>query len=143
MEKGYYETCGIPKGEPRKRTKARRKRVHADRVAEIRAYVFARERNICRCCRARAAESMHELRPKSLRGKVSKTNSVAVCGDGVQGCHGFLQRHEIVCYLTMPVAGAEDLLLFQPRATAASEWMKLRAGQMLQSAPMRDMEAMC
>lgn len=62
---------------------------------KIRAFVFDREQDICRCCRLRRADSMHELRFRSLGGKVSKRNSVAVCGSGTTGCHGFLQSWQI------------------------------------------------
>lgn len=84
-----------PKPKTRKQLKARKKRQAAKEIRAVRAYVFERERGICRCCGWMPAESMHELRPRSLGGKVSRDNSVAVCGDGVRGCHGKLQRHEI------------------------------------------------
>jgi hypothetical protein len=130
----------VCKPEPRKRTKARKVRVRRDRTAEIRAYVFARERDICRCCRMRAAESMHELRPKSLRGRVSRTNSVAVCGDGVRGCHGFLQRHEIS--FTAGIEGAEGPLLFTPEKLSAAEWLHIGTDKRLLSEPMRSLEVL-
>lgn len=38
---------------------------------------------------------MHEIVPRSLGGAVSRDNSVALCGDGVRGCHGKVQRHEL------------------------------------------------
>src|SRR3954451_3813241 len=101
-----------PKPEPRKRTKARKVRVSRAAVRDVRAYVFAREREICRCCRFRPAESMHELRPRSLRGKVSRTNSVAVCGSGTTGCHGYLQANEIRWHGDW--RGAEGTLMFVP-----------------------------
>lgn len=63
-----------PKPEPRKRTKARAKRQKGNREAEVRVYVFARERDICRCCRKRRADSRHELRFRSLGGKVTRQN---------------------------------------------------------------------
>lgn len=138
MSEDYYRTCGIPKPEPRKRSKAREKRQQAKDASGVRAYVFARERDICRCCRSRRAESRHELRFRSLGGKVTKANCVAVCGDGVQGCHGFLQRNEIT-YVAWG-NGAEDSLTFQPMTARAREWMKLADGQVLLSAPMRDCE---
>jgi hypothetical protein len=71
-----------PKPEPRKRTKARKVRVSRAAVRDVRAYVFARERDICRICRKRPATSMHELQFRSCGGRVSKRNSVAACGDG-------------------------------------------------------------
>jgi hypothetical protein len=90
-----YSLLPLSKPEPRKRTKARKVRVSRAAVRDVRAYVFARERDICRCCRCRPATSMHELQFRSCGGRVSKRNSVAACGDGVSGCHGFAQRHEI------------------------------------------------
>ena len=102
-------------------------------TGKIRAYIFEREEHICRCCRIRAAASMHELLFRSLGGKVSKRNSVAVCGDGVQGCHGFLQRHAIA-YRT-GVEGAEGLVEFQPRSDQAAEWMRVTVDQWVASLP--------
>lgn len=46
-------------------------------------------------------------------------NSVAVCGDGVRGCHGLLQRHELDWD-----GDAEAILLFAPRSPAAKRWME-------------------
>lgn len=140
----FYQTCAIPKPKPREKKAPTRIRRHAkapeerDRIAAIRDYVFARERGRCRCCRCRMAQSMHELRPRSLRGKVSKTNSIAVCGDGVRGCHGFLQRHEIT--FDSADAKAEATLYFMPRTEAARTWMKLGQSHGLESKPMREME---
>ena len=130
---------GISKGEPRKRTKARAKRVHRGDVAEVRVYVFGRERNVCRCCRFRAAQSMHELRARSVGGKVSKRNSVAVCGDGVLGCHGFLQRHEIDVW-TEDVQLAEGTLTFTPTTERAAEFLRIKLGEDIESPPMLAME---
>lgn len=128
----------IAKPEPRKRTKARKLRVHRGNVTEVRAYVFARERNLCRCCRFRSAESMHELRPKSLRGRVSKTNSVALCGSGTTGCHGFCQTHAIQARYAAD--GAEGAVHFYPTTRAAADWMRLVIGEVIESLPMREME---
>lgn len=100
---------------------------------KIRAYVFEREQGICRCCRLRKLESMHELRFRSLGGKVSKRNSVGVCGDGVRGCHGFLQRLEIA-YVN-DAEGAEGLLQFSPSSKAASDWMRVPAFTFVCSLP--------
>lgn len=97
---------------------------------KIRDYVFEREQGICRCCRIRKAESMHELRFRSLGGKVSKRNSVAVCGDGVQRCHGFLQRNEIDW-----CGNAEEQLSFQPNSKAAADWMRIKLGLWVVSMP--------
>lgn len=135
-----YSKLAQPKGPSRKKLKAKQARVHRGNVTEVRAYVFGRERNICRCCRFRPAESMHELTPKSLGGKVSKTNSVALCGDGVSGCHGFLQRHEIDwCEWTLS-GSAEEALYFHAATRAAADWMRVKQGHILESLPMLAME---
>lgn len=97
---------------------------------KIRAYVFAREQEICRCCRLRRAESMHELRFRSLGGKVSKRNSIAVCGTGTTGCHGFLQAWQISW-----VGDAQDLLQFRAKTEVAAEWMRVSVDQWIASMP--------
>lgn len=129
---------GIPKPEPRKRTKRRAKREKADRITEMRLYVFARERNLCRCCRLRPAESMHEIRPRSLGGKVSKTNSIALCGSGTTGCHGFCQTHQIAVFCLS--VGAEGDVLFRPDSRAAAEWLRIKVGAEIITPPFRDID---
>ena len=136
----YYQSCGISKGEPRKRTKARKKRVHRGDVAEVRVYVFGREREICRCCRFRVAESMHELRFKSLGGKVSRRNSVAVCGSGTTGCHGYLQEHDIDWDEMDENRRAEATLHFIPVTEYAAEWLRIKLGESIESPVMFEME---
>jgi hypothetical protein len=127
-----------PKPEPRKRVKARERRSFADHVKAVRDYVFGRERGTCRCCRARAAESMHELVFRSLGGKVSRKNSVAVCGDGVRGCHGLLQRHEVIH--GAGVLGAESTLMFTPVTLRAADYMRINKNETIVSPPMRETE---
>lgn len=46
-------------------------------------------------------------------------NSIAVCGDGVRGCHGFLQRHDVDWE-----GDAEGDLIFTPVSPAAQRWMQ-------------------
>jgi len=116
---------GIGKGEPRTRTKGRKKRQRRQTTTDVRTYVFARERNICRCCRFRPADSMHELRPRSVGGKVSRRNSIAVCGDGVRGCHGLLQRKAITFGWAVEI-GAEGNLHFVAETPTAAEWLRVR-----------------
>lgn len=128
-----------PKPEPMKRTKARKARQKLTNTHEVRAYVFARERDICRCCRCRPAHSMHEMRPKSLGGRVSKRNSVAVCGSGSSMCHGFLQAYQIVWDMD-PEIGAEGRIIFTPKSERAAEHMKIKFGESILSRPMRDVE---
>lgn len=135
-----WHKLAIPKPEPRARTKRRAKRIKADRITEVRLYVFARERNLCRCCRLRPAESMHEIRARSLGGKISKVNSVALCGSGTTGCHGFCQTHQITVAVG-PVAGAEGRIYFRPESRAAAEWLRLTMSQYIASDPMRESEA--
>jgi len=68
---------------------------------EVREAVFTRDQGICRCCRAHATE-MHELKFRSLGGKRSLHNSIAVCTSlsGGNNCHSMLQHlvitHEFV-----------------------------------------------
>lgn len=130
-----------PKPETRARVKRRQQHVTRKATTDVRTYVFARERNLCRCCRWRAAESMHELRPRSLRGKVSRTNSVAVCGSGTTGCHGHLQAYRIRVAENAPTHwNAELPLSFQAQTVAAAEWMRVRVGAWIESPTMREME---
>lgn len=128
----------LVKPESRRRIQGRKKRQQSKVTKDVRAYVFARERNLCRICRLRPAESMHELRFRSLGGKVSRMNSVAVCGDGVRGCHGFAQRNEISYrFFDDDVSiGAEGDIDFKPLTAAAAEWLKCRVGHVIESPPM-------
>lgn len=99
----------------------------------IRDYVFEREQGICRCCRIRKAESMHELKSRGAGGKVSKRNSVAVCGRLVGTepcCHTFLQIDEIDWS-----GNAEEQLSFQPNSKRAAEWMRIKLGLWVVSMP--------
>lgn len=102
-------------------------------VGAIREYVFEREQGICRCCRIRKAESMHELKFRSLGGKVSKRNSVAVCGQlvGVEpSCHTFLQQNQIDWW-----GDAEDMLGFRPLTAPAADWMRVAIHRRVCSMP--------
>lgn len=135
----YYQHCKLAKPEPRKRIQGREKRAQRDKTTEIRIYVFARERDLCRCCRIHPAESMNEEPPRSCGGKISKRDSMAVCGDGVRRCHGFITRNEIL--IERGPFGAEDVLWFTPKTQAAADWMRIAVGYRLESAPMRAVEA--
>ncbi len=130
----------FPKPERRKRTKARKVRAKRRDAADVRVYVFGRERDLCRCCRKRRAQSLHELQFRSQGGKVSKRNSVAVCGDGVRGCHGFLQRHEIEWEEHNAIRRAEGTLTFFPLSMSAAEWLGIRRGTKLESPVMQETE---
>lgn len=130
---------GFPKPEPRKRVKAREKRSYADHVKAVRDYVFGRERGICRCCRARAAQSMHELVFKSLGGKVQRKNSVAVCGElgnDIEFCHGLLQAHQII--FGAGQRGAESTLTFTPTTQRAADHLRVKIGESIVSPLMRE-----
>ena len=133
------DTPSAPKPEKRSTTVRRHRRATAERTAAVRAFVFGRERGICRCCRRRPADSMHELRPRSLGGLISHKNSVAVCGSGTTGCHGMLQARRI----TYTHGGdlAQGVLWFIPKDQPAAEWMRIALGQTIESAPMRDLDA--
>ncbi len=130
----YYQTCALPKGEPRKRRKGREKRQKVKSVHEVRAYVEARERGVCRICRARRGESMHELRFRSLGGKVSRRNSVWVCGSGTTGCHGLAQSLQVK-YDMGPPEGAEGSITFTPCTALAADWLKVKVGESILSEP--------
>lgn len=136
---------GQPLWKPERGTKAREKRkARRTRSATgkvVREYVFARERNLCRVTRFLPAVSMHELRPRSLGGRVSRRNSVAVHGDGVNGIHGLLQRHEITYVFETPELGAEGTVIFTAQTSAAAELMKVRLGESIASRPMVQVEA--
>lgn len=136
----FYSSCAIPKPyrapKPPRRIRVKAKpQAERDHVTEVRDYVRGRERGRCRCCRKRPGESMHELRPRSLGGKVSRTNSVWVCGDGVRGCHGLLQRREV--RVLQSHGGAEHTLIFEPTTRAAEDWLGIKIGDCLISDPMR------
>lgn len=131
----YYQTCGTPKPEPRRKSKRRAQRIYGDYVAEVRCFVFGRERNICRICRIRRADSMHELVFRSQGGKVSRVNSIAVCGSGTTGCHGLIHSRQINVLSTAHV-GAQGVLTFTPVTERAAEWMRVALNQSIESAPM-------
>jgi hypothetical protein len=104
------------------RGRRRRKQAQFKRSRTTRALVFEREQHKCRVCRLRRADTMHELIPRSIGGKACLSNSVAVCGDGTRGCHGFCQRYEIVYQGSLE--GAEGTLYFTPVTPAAAVWMR-------------------
>ena len=129
----------LSKPERRQKSKARLERVRVKGVHEVRMYVFARERYRCRCCRLRTANSMHEIQFRSRGGKVSRKNSIAVCGDGVNACHGFLQRHEITVFIGFD--GAEGDLKFTPTTQQSADWMRVKVGETVESPTMFQVEA--
>lgn len=120
----------------------RKPKAERDAIAETRVFVFGRERGICRCCRRRRAESVHELRFRSLGGKVNKRNSVAVCGSlvGVEpSCHTYLQANQITYE---PRDGANGTLYFTPTDQKRADWLRIKVGERIESAPMSHYEEM-
>jgi hypothetical protein len=80
--------------------RATRRRAQLVKERGIKDQVLERDGWACRVC-GRRAESVHEIKPKGMGGSrtaVSLENSIAVCGDGVRGCHGKLQRYEVRVY---------------------------------------------
>lgn len=138
MAIGYGVECQKPT--PRKKVKRREERLKSEKDAKVREYCMGRERGICRCCRLRDAESRHELRFRSLGGKVSKQNCVMVCGDGVNGCHGHLQGHRITYGFEDESLGAQSTVIFTPKGSRAAEWMRIAVGQQIVSPVMRVIE---
>lgn len=102
----------FPKGRTQREARETKREQARDRTEAVRRHVMGRERGECRCCREffdrlRPAQSMHEIRFRSLGGLPSPENSIAVCGSGTTGCHGLLQRHAILVEVASP-RGAED-----------------------------------
>jgi len=88
-----------PNLKPLPRILERKAKVNASAREEkrIKAAVKARDGGCCRVCGKRG-ESVHEIDPKGMGGSktaVRLDNCITVCGDGVRGCHGRLQRCEI------------------------------------------------
>lgn len=138
----HYQHCGIPKPEPRKKVKGRKLRAGKKNSDTVRDYIMGRERQLCRCCRIREAQSMHELRFKSLGGKVSRQNSIGTCGQLVgsePSCHTYLQANQIA-YEMDPDVGAEGVIVFTPKTQTAADWMRVALGERLISPPMHQVE---
>jgi hypothetical protein len=137
----YYSTCAIKKFDPDREADARRAdRFESEREKRVRIYVFARERDLCRVCRIRQAESRHELRFRSLGGKITRENCVACCGSGTTGCHGYLQANAIGYDFETPARGAEGTIYFPVKTEAAAEWLKVLRGHILVSPVMVETE---
>ena len=87
-------STACPKPPPRVLEKAKRaKAIEAERIAVKRA-VWQRDKATCRVC-GKPAEEMHELRFRSLGGRRSLENSIAVCTWRGHNCHRLLQSHAI------------------------------------------------
>lgn len=107
----------IDKGPTRAEEKQQRDAAEAAEAKANRLQVLGREKGECRCCREffdrlRAAQSVHEIRFRSLGGKRTTENSIAVCGSGTTGCHGMLQQLKILVDKLTP-AGADGPLRFK------------------------------
>ncbi len=136
MAVGYGQPA--PKPEPRARTKRRQERIQGDQDALVRVFVFGRERGICRVCRVRMAESRHELVPRSLGGKVTKRNCIAICGvivGAAPSCHTYLQSRQIQ-WMQREHDGAQGPLTFTPITREAADWLKVAIGHSILSEPM-------
>lgn len=59
-----------------------------------RAVVYARSGGRCELC-GRPAESWSHRRAAGQGGKWAPSNGLHLCGDGVRGCHGWLEAHPI------------------------------------------------
>lgn len=141
MAWGYGIACPKPTRAARDKADRKLDRLASDRAAKIRAYVKGREREVCRCCRIRDGESSHELRFKSLGGKVSRTNTVYVCGQLVgstPSCHTYLQLNQID--YDVDERGAEGPILFTPKTRVAAEWLKVKLGEQIVSPVMLETE---
>jgi hypothetical protein len=140
LRRWYREDAGIKKPEAQQTSDERELRQETEKEKRVRTYVFARERNIDRVTRFLPAHSRHELRFRSLGGKVTRENCVAVNGDGVNGTHGLLQRNEISYAFENPALGAEGTIYFTARTHAAAEMMRIGIGETIVSPPMSETE---
>lgn len=61
--------------------------------SRTRALVAERSGGWCEICGVMRAESVHHRRKRSQGGPWSASNCVHVCGDGVRGCHGWVEHH--------------------------------------------------
>lgn len=91
---------------------------------EIKTLVFTRDKGQCRVCGGHAHE-MHELRFRSLGGKRSLVNSIAVCtgmGNG-KNCHRLLQT--LVIDYAAGARGANGAIRF---TRGGKSWISLPPG---------------
>lgn len=97
---------------PRVVEKAERDKAIERHRRTVKAAVFARDHGCCRVC-GRKAYEMHELRFRSLLGKRSLENSIAVCDFRGNNCHWLLQRHIISYAFVDQDAGANGVIVFE------------------------------
>ena len=93
---------GFPKPVSRLLSKLVRQRKQRSLSAAVKRAVQERDDHTCRVCGKRS-QSVHEMRPVSIGGEVALKNCIAVCGSGTTGCHGKLQRHELI-----PIGGSAN-----------------------------------
>lgn len=77
----------LPKVQPR------RPKVKNPGESRTRQLVAARSGGWCEACGAARSASVHHRRKRSQGGPWSASNCVAVCGDGVRGCHGWAEHN--------------------------------------------------
>jgi hypothetical protein len=114
VEPGYVSIAA------HKRAKKATRRAH---ITGVRGQLFPTDHApLCVCCLGRRAQSMHEIRSAGAVGSrlkaVSLDNSVPVCGSGTTGCHGHLQKHQIIAVMVEGVR-TYDLNPRYPSAAAA------------------------
>jgi hypothetical protein len=102
----------FPKGQTRPEAKAAKRQIEENIRRAVKREVFQREQGKCRCCGGPAQE-LHELRFRSLGGKRSLKNSIAVCNYRGKNCHRLLQVHVIKVELLNHILGANAPLLFR------------------------------
>lgn len=129
-----------PKG-PTARARAAKRRRQLAKETKIKNKVRVLDGPVCRCCLQRAAESVHEIKPKGMGGNphaVSLENSVHVCGSGTTGCHGHLQAHciKVTAYRRPddPI-NAREGLTFTPMTGCVADWMGVAFGGSISSQP--------
>lgn len=61
---------------------------------EARRIVYARSGGLCELCGHRA-ESWSHRRASGQGGEWAASNGLHLCGDGVRGCHGWLEAHPL------------------------------------------------
>lgn len=131
--------CPKPKRGSHGLPRRRRRRLTAENTGTVHDYVFARERNLCRVT-GWPAHSMHELRSAGAVGSRLKAttpeNSIAVHGDGVNGVHGLLQRHEIAWD-----GNGEKAVVFTIASRAAAKLLSRTVGDQILSVAGRIPEA--
>lgn len=84
----------FPKPTPRVLVKAAKAKATEQQRRSVKRQVFDRDGGKCRVCGGPATE-MHELQFRSLLGKRSLENSIAVCIHNGRNCHRLLQTHAI------------------------------------------------